>query len=185
MNNSVQANPINSMTEHQHRAAEDTRIIVSDHLTNILLLMGRLEPVCHLLSLPSTLKLLMPLIHKLEDLGKNNINFQDIFKENIVVREKHSKVFSIPMSLRRDPTIHGLCSTVYRMADSMIRKYCNEEKKRIVAELDNKQDRKEKTELLMKAIDDFTYLIKYCTPENKALIQNSITWCRFEMSVMA
>jgi hypothetical protein len=163
---------------------DDIRAIISDHLTNILLLVGRLDSSHNPRNLPVTLTLLMPVVQKLRELECRHSSFPEVLRESLVIREKYTKVFSIPMSIRRDPTVNGILVTVNRLANSLVKKYCEEEKRLVAGMLNSNSRRKDKSELVEQTLKNLAFLLNFCSSDNKALLLKLSSWCEFELSML-
>ncbi|MFL5728425.1 MAG: hypothetical protein ACJ75J_02960 [Cytophagaceae bacterium] len=162
----------------------DIRSIVSDHLTNILLLVGRLDSSQNPRNLPITLTLLMPMVQKLSDLERRHRSFPAVLRESIVIREKYTKVFSIPMGIRRDPTVNGILTTVNKLTNSLVKRYCEEEKRIVAGMLNSESRKKDKSDLVEQALKNLRLLLNYCSGENQALLLRLSSWCEFELSML-
>lgn len=179
----VQSDNLNTATDSQAQQ-NDIRATVSDHLTQILLLLGRLDAAHNVRNLPATLSLLLPLIQKLRELENDHPALPEMLKENLVIREKYTRVFSIPLSLRRDPSVNGIFDAVAKLVNSSVKKYCDEEKKMLALAIDSDLKTTDKTELLRQTLRNAGLMMGFCSADNKAYLQNINNWCEFELNIL-
>ena len=106
---------------------ENMRILVSSHLTKVLMLFGRLNLDYNPRYLPVTVNSIMLLINELEMMEKNSAEFSEILSENINRRVMHSNVFMIPVALKDNPDTKGLREATRELAAPLVKSYCIEE----------------------------------------------------------
>jgi hypothetical protein len=160
------------------KLTENLRTKISDHLTNILLLMGRLNSEYNPANLPGTLRQLFPFVIRLELLEKTHEDFEREFRENVLVRKNHSDVFDIPASFLQDPTIHGLRSVLADLADQRAASYCEELHKFIKEELNSAKPVRAKYLLLTKVREDCEFLISVCSEKNYPVLAKLDKQCQ-------
>ena len=160
---------------------ENIKVIVSTNLTKILMLYGRLSSEYNARYLPVTVSSIVHLINELEEIGKNYCGFSEILHENIQRRENYSKVFFIPESLQRMPSITGLRQSLYQLMKPLIRNYVKEEKQFLQHEINSSTSNRTKKLLLNKALNNSEFLLAYCGPADTLLLNEMQNWCEAEL----
>lgn len=155
---------------------ENMRILVSAHLTKILMLYGRLDSNYNARYLPITVGSLQLLINELEVIEKQNPTFKDILKENIDRRLNFSNVFLIPESLRINASIPGLRAGIRELAGPMINDYCKQDRL-FLSNLDSIISEKTRITLFNRTKRNCE-LLKFCCNDKDVEILNSLkSWC--------
>jgi hypothetical protein len=164
--------------------SDDNRAIISNHLTQILLLLGKLENETTNSNLPHIADLLISLLKELKELEANDTHFPVILRENLLIREKYTRVFSIPSSIRRSPDIDGIYQAVSKTLNSSLKKYLEEEKKMLASVINSDLSRVEKAEIIGYSLANAGCLLDFCSDENKVVIGKMRSWCEFELSAL-
>lgn len=159
---------------------DNIRIDVSTYLTRILLFCGRLGPDMNPQLLPVTIKLILPHVKALEELEKNKSSFSQVFKENVLLREEHSRVFEIPPALLVEPTLNGLYRGIANLVNPLIEDYCNVEREFLLNEL-RVASLEQALELLRRTLKDCELLEVFSSEESVKLLHSLRAWVNAEL----
>jgi hypothetical protein len=159
---------------------DNIRIDVSTYLTRILLFCGRLEPDMNPQLLPVTVKLILPHVKELEELEKSKLSFSQVFKENILLREEHTQVFTIPPALLVDPTLNGLYRGISDLVNPLVKNYCVVEKSFLMNEL-RFAPLEQALELLGRTLKDCELLELFSSAESRNEITTLREWVKAEL----
>jgi hypothetical protein len=160
---------------------ENIRILISAHLTKILMLYGRLHGDYNTRYLPVTVSSILLLINELEHLEKKYYGFSDILAENIERREKYTNVFHIPDALQNNPTVKGLRDALVELVDPMLPSYCREDKKFLEA-LGANISLKTRQALFQRTLKNCELLTGFCSSGTNTTIQELKSWCDAELN---
>lgn len=159
---------------------ENLRILISAHLTKILMLYGRLHTDYNARYLPVTINSLLLLINELEMIEKQNEGFSEILKENIDRRTNYSNVFLIPEALKDNATANGLRLGMCELAAPIIKGYCIEDRNFLI-NLDKQVSEKTRTTLFLRTQKNCELLVFCCPPEDLPALEALRDWCASEL----
>jgi hypothetical protein len=159
---------------------ENIRILVSAHLTKILMLYGRLDLDYNARYLPVTVSSLNSLINELEVIEKQNAELTAILKENIDRRINFSNVFLVPEVLRDNPTVSGLRAGLAELAAPIVAEYC-EQDRMFLANLDPVISERTRATLFNRTKRNCELLYFCCREEDRERLKDLREWCELEL----
>jgi hypothetical protein len=157
---------------------ENTRTQISIHFTKILVLFGRLTPEYNPRQLPLTYHLVLIHMRELEQLQKNNDDFDALFRESVEIRAHYTKVFVIPFALLSDPSLEGLKRVTAELVNPLIPRYCEEERKALSSEVDSTRDAGDVMLMLKRTLENCRLLQGIAQPEAVKQLQALKGWCQ-------
>ncbi|MCE3226413.1 MAG: hypothetical protein K0S32_964 [Bacteroidetes bacterium] len=163
---------------------ENIRIVISTHLTKILMLYGRLHGDYNTRYLPVTVSSILMLISELEILEKKYYGFSDILAENIERRERYTNVFHIPSALQNNPSVKGLKGALTELTDPMLSSYCAEDKK-FLQSLGVNISLKTKQALFQRTLKNCDLLKSYSIGDSVKNLNDLKSWCEAEYNKLS
>jgi len=160
--------------------SETARVIISAHITEILMLYGRLHKHYNARYLPVTVSSIIGIILELEQISKELHDFDAVLTENIERRQKYSQAFKIPTLVHKMPTLGGLCLAMYDLANPLVLEYCTEEKKFLAEGLSVSLSKNTRCALLVRSVKYCNLLLTFNT-DHRVQLEDLKSWCTLEM----